>query len=290
MDNTFNNSKIKKDKRIPSTFTATKAVFKKELRIALRYPTWFISLLIWPIIFPLGSILTAKALSGTDGSSLAAFSNITGTGDYITFMLIGTTMWMWVNTMLWSFGSSLRTEQVRGTLESNWLCPVPKISLLLGYSIFDIFFSSIYLIVSILEFKLVYNFKFIGNPLIALLVFIFSIPAIYGIGFIFASLVMWAKETNAMVFLVRGLMTIFCGITYPLATLPNWMQNVSKFIPLTYSINALRSVITSDASIQDIKVELITLLIFGVVLMTLGLIAFNYTQKKAKNLGSLGQY
>lgn len=290
MDTTFNNSKIKKEKRIPSVFTAAKAVFKKELRIGLRYPTWFISLLIWPIIFPLGSILTAKALSGTDGSSLTAFSNITGSGDYITFMLIGTTMWMWVNTMLWSFGSSLRTEQVRGTLESNWLCPVPKISILLGYSIFDIFFSSIYLIVSILEFKLVYNFKFVGNPLIALLVFIVSIPAIYGIGFIFASLVMWAKETNAMVFLVRGLMTIFCGITYPLATLPNWMQNVSKFIPLTYSINALRAVITSGASIQNIKSEIIILLISGVVLMTLGLLAFNYTQKKAKNLGSLGQY
>ncbi len=290
MDTTFNNPSMKKDKRIPSIFTAATAVFKKELRIALRYPTWFISLLIWPVIFPLGYIFTAKALSGTDGSSLAAFSNITGTGDYITYMLIGTTMWMWINTMLWSFGSSLRTEQVRGTLESNWLCPVPKISLLLGYSIFDMLFSILYLTIAILEFKLVYNFKLVGNPIVVLLVFLVSIPAIYGIGFIFASLVLWAKETNSMVFLVRGLMMIFCGITYPLAILPNWMQNVSKFIPLTYSINALRTVITSGANIQDIKNELIILLIFGIVLMTLGLIAFNYTQKKAKDLGSLGQY
>ncbi len=290
MDTTFNNSSMKKDKRIPSIFTAATAVFKKELRIALRYPTWFISLLIWPVIFPLGYIFTAKALSGTDGSSLAAFSNITGTGDYITYMLIGTTMWMWINTMLWSVGSSLRTEQIRGTLESNWLCPVPKISLLLGYSLLDILFSTVYLTIAILEFKLVYNFNFVGNPLVALLVFIVSIPAIYGIGFIFASLVMWAKETNAMVFLVRGLMMVFCGMTYPLGILPNWMQNVSKFIPLTYSINALRAVITTGASIQDIKSEIIILIIFGVVFMTLGLLAFNYTQKKAKDLGSLGQY
>ncbi len=290
MDTTFNNPSMKKDKRIPSIFTAATAVFKKELRIALRYPTWFISLLIWPVIFPLGYIFTAKALSGTDGSSLAVFSNITGTNDYTTYMLIGTTMWMWINTMLWSFGSSLRTEQVRGTLESNWLCPVPKISLLLGYSIFDMLFSILYLTIAILEFKLVYNFKLVGNPIVVLLVFLVSIPAIYGIGFIFASLVLWAKETNSMVFLVRGLMMIFCGITYPLAILPNWMQNVSKFIPLTYSINALRTVITSGANIQDIKNELIILLIFGIVLMTLGLIAFNYTQKKAKDLGSLGQY
>ena len=290
MDTTFNNSSMKKDKRIPSIFTAATAVFKKELRIALRYPTWFISLLIWPVIFPLGYIFTAKALSGTDGNSLAAFSNITGTNDYTTYMLIGTTMWMWINTMLWSFGSSLRTEQVRGTLESNWLCPVPKISLLLGYSILDMLFSILYLTIAILEFKLVYNFKLVGNPIVVLLVFLVSIPAIYGIGFIFASLVLWAKETNSMVFLVRGLMMIFCGITYPLAILPNWMQNVSKFIPLTYSINALRTVIISGANIRDIKNELIILLIFGIVLMTLGLIAFNYTQKKAKDLGSLGQY
>ena len=106
----------------------------------------YIHLLIWPIIFPFGYLFTAKALSGTGGSSLAQFQSIAGTTDYTTYMLIGTTIWMWNNTMLWSFGSSLRMEQMRGTLESNWLCPIPKISILFGYSISQFLLSIVYMI------------------------------------------------------------------------------------------------------------------------------------------------
>jgi ABC-2 type transport system permease protein len=93
-----------------------------------------------------------------------------------------------------------------------------------------------------------------------------------------------------MVFLVRGIMTIFCGITYPLAVLPNWMRHISEFIPLTHSINALRAIISSGATISDVKREVYILLISGVILMLLGILAFNYTQKKVKDSGSLGYY
>lgn len=266
------------------------AVFKREMRIMLRYPSWFIPMLIWPVIFPLGYLFTAKTLSGTGNASLDAFQTVAGTTDYTTYMLVGTTIWMWINSMLWSFGSCLRIEQVRGTLESNWLCPVPKISLLFGYSLFQILTSFVYIIVSVIEFKFFYNFEFIGSPLLALLIILVSIPAVYGLGFVFASLVMWAKEANSMVFMVRGIMTIFCGITYPLAVLPNWMRNISEFIPMTHSVNALRRVISSGAVISDIKREIYILLISGAILMVLGIIAFNYTQNKVKETGTLGHY
>lgn len=274
----------------PSIFTAILYIFKREMKIMFRYPSWFVSLLIWPVLFPFGYIFTAKALSGTSGKSLEVFAANAGTSDFTTYMIIGTTMWMWINMMLWSFGGSLRQEQMRGTLESNWLCPVPKISLLLGYSVSQLVVSLVYIIVAVLEFKLIYNFDFVGNPLLALLVILLSIPPIYGIGFIFASLVMWAKEANSMVFLVRGIMSIFCGITYPLAVLPNWMSKVSSLIPLTYSIKALRAVVSSGASIKDIKADLITLIIFGIILMSAGVLAFLFTQKKVRDTGSLGHY
>lgn len=274
----------------PSIVKALICILKRQFLIFVRYPTWFISMIIWPVLFPLGYIFIAKALAGTDGSSLASFAELSGTRDYSSYMIIGTTMWMWVNIMLWSFGTSLRTEQVRGTLESNWLCPLPKITLLLGYSVFQLFTSMFFMIIGVIEFKIVYNFKFTGSPLLALLIVIISIPSIYGIGFIFASLVMWAKETNAMVFLVRGIMSVFCGITYPLAVLPDWMSNISKFIPLTYSIRSLRMVITSGADFNSIKSDILILILFGVILTLIGILSFMYTQTKVKETGSLGEH
>lgn len=282
--------KINKDYKKPSNITAMLVIFKRKVTIILRYPSWFISLIIWPIIFPFIYLFTAKALAGTNSESLASFKALAGTNDYVTYMLIGTTMWMCVNEMLWSLGTSLRTEQVEGTLESNWLCPISKISLLFGYSLFQLLMNAVFIAVSLIEFKIIYGFEIVGNPFLALLVFLISIPSIYGLGFIFASLVMWAKEANSMVFLVRGIVMVFCGISYPLAVLPGWMKNISNVIPVTYSINALRKVIAEGKNLSYIKNDLIFLIISGIVLMFAGILTFNYTQKKVKELGSLGQY
>mgnify|MGYP000096964727 CR=1 FL=1 len=272
------------------SLTSIFAVFKKELKIALRYPSWFMQLIIWPVALPFGYIFTARALSGKDASSLNQFQSMTNTTDYITFILIGTTIWMLVNSMLWSFGSRLRVEQIRGTLESNWLCPVPKINIQIGHALFDLVTNLIFVIVSLIEFKIFFNFNFAGSPLLAFLVLILSIPSIYGIGFIFSSLVIWAKEINSMVFLVRGIISIFCGITYPLTVLPNWMKSISKIIPMTHTINALRSVIAAGANLHDISYEIKFLILSGIILMILGILSFSYTQNKAKATGSLGHY
>lgn len=103
------------------------AVFKSQFIILIRYPTWIIQLLFWPLIFPLIYILSAIGLSGPDNSGLKNFQNITGTDNYIAYIIIGTITWMWVNMLLWTFGTYLREEQMLGTLESNWLTPTKKI-------------------------------------------------------------------------------------------------------------------------------------------------------------------
>ena len=99
------------------------AVVRREWTIFVRYPSWIIALLIWPVIFPMGYILTARALSGTNGIGLATFQRTTGLDEYVGYIAVGTMIWMWQNIVLWAVGYSLRNEQLRGTLESNWLSP-----------------------------------------------------------------------------------------------------------------------------------------------------------------------
>jgi len=45
-------------------------VVRREWTIFVRYPSWIIALFIWPVIFPMGYILTARALSGVNGTVL----------------------------------------------------------------------------------------------------------------------------------------------------------------------------------------------------------------------------
>ncbi len=150
------------------------AVIRREWLIFVRYPSWVVALFIWPIIFPLSYVLTARALSGRDGSGLAQFQAATGVQDYLGYIAIGTIIWMWQNVVLWNVGFSLRNEQLRGTLESNWMTPTWRFAFLLGPSAIHMVNMVTFLVVSTIEFGLFFGVRLHGNPLLVILLILFS--------------------------------------------------------------------------------------------------------------------
>ena len=266
------------------------AITRREWMIFRRYPSWIIALLIWPLIFPMMYILTARALSGPDGSGLAVFTKTTGATDFIGYIVIGTTVWMWQNIVLWDVGFSLRNEQMRGTLESNWLSPTWRFSYLLGHTGPQIISMAMFILITAIEFGLIFGVKLHGSIWLVLLVMLASIPAVYGLGFAFASLVITLKEANAFVFLVRGLVMIFCGITFPISLLPGWMQSVAAWLPQTYMIHAMRSAAFANASLMDLWPDLKALILFGAFWLTTGYLLFTWMERRARQSGAIGQY
>jgi ABC-2 type transport system permease protein len=266
------------------------AVVRREWTIFIRYPSWIIALFIWPVIFPMGYILTARALSGIDGSGLTTFQNTTGLTEYVGYIAVGTMIWMWQNIVLWAVGYSLRNEQMRGTLESNWLSPTWRFAYLLGSSIPQLVSMFMLMLVSGLEYAFLFKVNFSGSLWLTLLVILAAIPSVYGLGFAFASVVITLKEANAFVFLVRGIVMVFCGITYPLAILPNWMQSVSQWLPQTYIIHAVRTAALSTEGFSAIAFDLKMLVIFGIIWLAFGYLLFNMMERRARQTGAIGQY
>jgi ABC-2 type transport system permease protein len=269
---------------------ALKAVVRREWTIFLRYPSWFIALIIWPFIFPAAYILGGRALAGPDGSGLILFKQAAGINDFLGYIAVGTTIWMWQNIVLWNVGFALREEQLRGTLESDWLSPTWRFSFLLGSSMTQMISMLIFLAVAAAEFSLIYGVRYHGNPLLILLILVASVPSIYGLGFAFASLVITAKEANAFVFLVRGLVMIFCGITYPLSVLPGWMQIIARWMPPTYIIHGMREAALNGAGFSALLPDLGALFAFGVFWLAAGYLLFNWMERRARQTGAIGQY
>jgi ABC-2 type transport system permease protein len=273
-----------------SDLRAFLAIIRREWTIFRRYPSWIIALLIWPLIFPMMYILTARALSGVDGSGLSVFTQATGATSYIGYIVVGTTVWMWQNIVLWDVGFALRNEQMRGTLESNWLSPTWRFSYLLGHTGPQLITMTMFILITAIEFGLFFGVRLNGSPWLALLVMLASIPAVYGLGFAFASIVITAKEAHTFVFLVRGLVMIFCGITFPISLLPGWMQSIAKWMPQTYMIHGMRSAAFANASFVDLLPDLQALLLFGAFWLTLGYLLFNWMERRARQTGAIGQY
>lgn len=275
---------------IAAHWRALSAIIRREWIVFKRYPSWIIALVIWPIIFPAAYILSARALAGPDGSGLAVFNQATGTGNYLGFIAIGTTVWMWQNVVLWNVGFALRNDQLHGTLETNWMSPTWRFSFLLGSSVTQLVSMGMFLLISGIEFALLFGVRYEGNLLLVILMLVAAIPSIYGLGFAFASLVITMKEANAFVFLVRGIVMIFCGITFPLNVLPGWMQGIAALLPQTYIIHGIRSAALAGADLPALLPDLIALLIFGAVWLMIGYTTFNWMERRARQTGAIGQY
>jgi ABC-2 type transport system permease protein len=263
----------------------------KEWRLLRRYPSMFLGFLFWPIVLPLAYVLQAQGYAGDSPAALDAFARNTGTSQIAGFLFLGWAAYMWISMILWGPGTALRTEQVRGSLEALFVTPVSRLVILFGPLVSQLAWA-IWMF-GIVGVVLV---TFFGVPITpvdalrALGVILVAVPALYGLGALFAAVVLRFGEVHAMVQGVRGVFTVFCGMTFPIAILPEWAHRVALTLPPTYLIGDLRNVLLGSSSVIATIPDLAILLGLGIIISVLAVIAFRRTERHARRGGSLGQY
>ena len=70
-------------------------------------------------------------------------------------------------------------------------------------------------------------------------------------------------------------MMFLSGVLFPVEAMPSFLQTVSKVLPLTYAVDALRKVMILGVGIEATILPLAILIILGVVTMTLGVPLFD---------------
>jgi ABC-2 type transport system permease protein len=263
----------------------------KELRILRRYPGAILSFVFWPIALPLAFVFQAQAFSGGRADTAAAFAERTGTSDVAGFLFVGWATYMWLSLILWGPGTSLRTEQVRGSLEAIFLTPASRLVVLFGPMLSQLVWAVwIFVVVGV---ALWIGFGVAIGPveaLRALGVIVVGIPALYAIGALFAAVVLRFGQVHALVQGVRGVFTAVCGMSFPIVVLPDWAQVVALSLPPTYLIADLREVLLVGSGLGRIVGDLTILAAMGLALGLLAVAAFQRTERYARRGGRLAQY
>ncbi len=263
----------------------------KELRILRRYPGTILSFIFWPIALPLAFVFQAQAFSGGRSDTAAAFVERTGTADVAGFLFVGWATYMWLSLILWGPGTSLRTEQVRGSLEAIFLTPASRLVVLFGPALSQLVWAIwIFVVVGL---ALWIGFGVAIGPaeaLRAIGVIVVGVPALYAIGALFASVVLRFGEVHALVQGVRGLFTAVCGMSFPIVVLPDWATVVALSLPPTYLIADLREVLLIGSGLGRILGDLAILATMGAILALLAIVAFRRTELYARRGGRLAQY
>jgi ABC-2 type transport system permease protein len=110
-----------------------------------------------------------------------------------------------------------------------------------------------------------------GNYLNLLLVVALGVTMLFGIGLAIGG---WAKNENQAAPLAQLTtlpMMFLSGVFFPTFLMPEVLQNITKFIPLTSIIDSVRLIITENAGIADLKSQF---LIMGVWTVVIYIIAF----------------
>ena len=263
----------------------------KEWRLLRRYPSLFVGFLFWPIALPLAYVFQAQGYSGGQQEALDAFAQRAGTAEIAGFLFLGWATYMWISMILWGPGTALRTEQVRGSLEALFMTPVSRMVILFGPVVSQIAWAL--WMFAVVGGVLVLFFRVPIGPLEALRalgVILVAVPALYGLGALFAAVVLRFGEVSAMVQTVRGVFTVFCGMTFPIIILPIWARAVALSLPPTYLIGDLRAVLLEGADFVSIVPELAILASLGLALCGSAVIAFRRTERYARQGGTLAQY
>jgi ABC-2 type transport system permease protein len=266
--------------------SVTTAFFKRDLSLNLSYRTFFF-LSSFGIFF---SVASTYFMSKMFGNSLVSQLSEYG-GDYFAFALIGVAFYGYLIVSLTNYSQSIRDGQVQGTLEIMLLSPTRLSSILLSSSLFSYSFTTLNVVVYLLAGTLIFHFDISqANVLTSLVVLLLSVTSFSGIGILSAALVLVVKKGDPVATIYGAISTLLAGVYYPVSVLPGPLVIVSKFIPLTYALDAMRLAMLKGYSIYQVRYDLLFLLGFTVILTPLSLLVFRLALKRAKKEGSLVHY
>jgi ABC-2 type transport system permease protein len=229
-------------------------------------------------------------LSQLFGSAMATQLGVYG-GDYFSFVLIGLAFSGYMGLSLSSFAQSIRENQMTGTLEIMLLSPTRLSAILLSSSLWSYVLTTVRVIIYLLLGVLVFGFSLSqANLLAALVVLLLSITSFSGIGIISAAFVLVLKKGDPISWLFGSASALLAGVFYPVSVLPDWLEPLSRLLPLTYALDAMRLTMLQGYSLFDVGFDILVLLGFTLFLTPATFMVFLLALKRAKMEGSLIQY
>jgi ABC-2 type transport system permease protein len=267
---------------------ALTAIFWKGLKHYTRYPGNFLLYLVIPFLFTALIFGMGQFVGG--GNAALNFAARTGTQNILIYEILGSAVWMVSWVVVDDVGVALRDEQMKGTLEQNFLAPVSRVTLLIGLSLTDIVITAgIFAIVVGVSVAVTLPSAF-PSLLEAYLALLVGLIPLFGIGFLFAGFVVRFKEPYIFTQIVNLLFATLTGTYYPVTLLPYWVQFLSGTLPQTYVIDDMRKIVLANQTLVSLYGSVFILLALAVIYPTLGYAIFKRIEKRAGVTGEFSKY
>jgi ABC-2 type transport system permease protein len=167
-------------------------------------------------------------------------------------------------------------EKQTGTFERLLTAPVSFFTILLGKALAGFFFGLVIATVILVPLAIVSGTS-IANPVLVFVAIALSSLTFSALGVLVSAYARWVPEAQMLSNFLRFPMAFLSGTFVPLEILPSQLQVVARFLPLTYSVEALRGSMNESTITFTFLLDILVLALFSFVLL---MIATKVLQRK----------
>ena len=252
---------------------------EKSYRLSMAFSLASLAFIVVPLYF------VTRALQPVMASSIA-----TEGADYFAFALLGAAAFSLVTAAVTALPNAVAAAISRGTLEAYLGTPTHPAVIFAGLGAYGLawaFVRSAVIVVSgaILGVRLAG-----GSTPSVLLILALLVVAHVALGSLAGAMVIGFRTSGPF---VAGVLTgsmLLGGVYYPTHVIPSWLQDVSRALPLTYGLRALRQAALQGQSFEAISRDVTMLAIYTIVLLCIAVLATAAALSYAKRSGTLSQY
>ncbi len=170
-------------------------------------------------------------------------------------------------------GISFLRERSQGTMERLMASPVSRLDIVVGYLLGFFVFALAQTLIVILFTISVLHVHYTGD---LWQIFIFQIVIIAGAVNLGIFISAFARNEFQMVQFIPLIIVpqiFLAGLLWPVEKMPEYLQWISRFLPLTYAVQGLRDIMLNGKSLPDVLIELSVLVGFAIVTSVLAAIS-----------------
>ena len=239
----------------------------------------------------IGSIMSVQNINNMDGGrvnptfilqpiSVNNIPLITGVSSSFQFLAPGFMALTVITGALQGVASAISREKEQGTMDGLLVAPIPHRSIILGKVAAQTVRGLIQGFLILGLSMLLFGVRIYGSPIIMFIVMVLGTASFVGVGIILTAVAPDQETAQMMTVLLQFPMMFISGIMFPIDQLPGWMQYIGKGMPLYYAADALRKVIILNASLAVIMPDVLILMVYAFLTMTLAIPLFERAMRR----------
>jgi ABC-2 type transport system permease protein len=165
-------------------------------------------------------------------------------------------------------------EKEAGTIEQLIMTPASNTEVILAKVCPLLVLLTVDVLIALSVARLVFGVPLRGNLFVFLMIAVLYFWVGISIGILIASYSKSEQQTQLTAFFVNPPLTLLCGATTPISSMPTFVQWLTYLDPLRYFIEVCRGILLKGVGIETLWHQVLILLAFATVLMSLSIRQF----------------